>query len=58
MNEIDKGFLKEVLKANLSPFLFLIIAGVMCFLLPAEARNEAVYLVIGAALTRVKIPAK
>lgn len=49
-----KEILPEILKRNLGPFLFLAIAGALCLTLPTEARIEAVYLVIGAALTRVK----
>ncbi|HUV84440.1 MAG TPA: hypothetical protein VMV86_01960 [Methanosarcinales archaeon] len=37
------------------PLIFLAVAAGACFLLPPEARKEAVYLVIGAAITRVKI---
>ena len=44
----------EIIKGNLGPVVFLLIAGGLCFLLPADGRNEAVFLIIGAALTRVK----
>jgi hypothetical protein len=43
---------------SLGPLIFLFAAGGACFLLPPEARKEAVYLVIGAAITRVKISKK
>ena len=50
--------MKEVLinfiQTNAGPLLFLIIAGLLCLLLPTDKSVEAIYLVIGAALTRVK----
>ena len=49
-----KEELAELAKGNLGPLVFIIIAGLLCLVLPAESRNEAVFLVIGAALTRVK----
>ena len=49
-----KEELVDFITANLGPFLFLIVAGALCLLLPVEKRAEAIYLVIGAALTRVK----
>lgn len=49
-----KEIIPEILKRNTGPFLFLLIAGLLCLTLPEDARVEAVYLVIGAALTRVK----
>ena len=44
----------EIIKSNLGPLLFLILAGSLCILLPDANSVEAIYLVIGAALTRVK----
>ena len=49
-----KEFLIDILKTNLAPLAFLIIASMLCLLLPEAKIVEAVYLVIGAALTRVK----
>lgn len=49
-----KAEVYELLKGNLGPLVFILIAGALCLLLPSESRNEAVFLVIGAALTRVK----
>ena len=40
---------------SIGPLIFLAAAWAACYLLPPEARKEAVYLVIGAAITRVKI---
>lgn len=45
---------KDLIKANAGPLAFLTIAGLMCLLLPQDKVVEAVYLIIGAALTRVK----
>ena len=45
---------RDLIKQNVGPLAFLIIAGGLCALLPAESAKEAIYLVIGAALTRVK----
>jgi len=50
MNEIIISFLKT----NAGPVVFISVAAILCYLLPAENRSEAIYLVIGAALTRVK----
>ena len=44
----------EILKDNIAPFAFLMVAGLMCLMLPDAKSTEAIYLVIGAALTRVK----
>lgn len=49
-----KNVLTDLLKTNAGPLIFLIISGALCLALPAEAKVEAIYLVIGAALTRVK----
>jgi len=46
--------IQDILKANIGPLVFLLIAGGLCMLLPMDKRAEAIYLVIGAALTRVK----
>ena len=41
---------------SIGPLIFLFAAGAACFLLlPPDQRKEAAYLVIGAAITRVKI---
>ena len=43
---------------SIGPLVFLLAAGLCCYLLlPPEHRKEAAYLIIGAALTRVKISA-
>ena len=44
----------EFIRDNLGPLAFLIVAGLLCILLPEAKSVEAIYLVIGAALTRVK----
>lgn len=44
----------KLLDTNLTPLLFLIVASVLCYLIPEAAREKAIYMVIGAALTRVK----
>jgi len=49
-----KEIMADIIKSNLAPMLFICIAGGLCALLPAENASEAIYLVIGAALTRVK----
>jgi len=42
----------------IGPLLFIIIAGGLCFLLPDDNVSEGIFLVIGAALTRVRrVPA-
>ena len=46
--------MKELLKANIVPIVFLLIAGGLCMLLPAADQKDPLLLVIGAALTRVK----
>ena len=46
--------MKEFIKANLGPVVFLLIAGGLCMALPLDKRVEGIYLVVGAALTRVK----
>jgi hypothetical protein len=43
-----------IFKANAGPLAFILIASGLCWLLPIENRTEVIYLVIGAALTRVK----
>jgi len=49
-----KEVITELIKSNLGPLVFLVLAGALCWLLPEENSVEAIYLVIGAALTRVK----
>lgn len=49
-----KEAIVEILKANLGPLVFLLVGAALCLILPGDNRVEAVYLVIGAALTRVK----
>jgi len=39
----------------IGPLIFLLVAGAACFIIPPDSRKEAVYLVIGAAITRVKV---
>jgi len=46
--------IRKVFEVNLGPLLFLIIAGLLCLALPEAKSVEAIYLVIGAALTRIK----
>ena len=49
-----KKALTDIIKANFGPLIFLLIAGGLCSLLEPAKATEAIYLVIGAALTRVK----
>ena len=49
-----KEVFTELIKSNLGPIVFLTMAGILCFILPEGNSVEAIYLVIGAALTRVK----
>ena len=49
-----KKVLLEILKANLGPVIFLMIAGGFCQLLPEKDQGPTTCLVVGAALTRVK----
>jgi len=51
-----KEMLKELVSVNAAPLAFLIVAGSLCLFLPEGKQAEAIYLVIGAALTRVKRP--
>jgi hypothetical protein len=46
----------NTLKANFGPLVFLVVAGLLCMLLPIDSpeRSTTLTLVIGAALTRVK----
>ena len=46
--------LKKVVEVNLGPLLFLSISALLCLALPEAKSTEAIYLVIGAALTRIK----
>ena len=48
------NILMSILKENGGPIIFLSIAGLLCLILPEAKLTEAVYMVIGAALTRVK----
>jgi len=38
----------------IGPFLFILIAGGLCFLLPEADISKGIFMVIGAALTRVR----
>lgn len=49
-----REIIPDILKKNAGPLTFLVVAGLLCLALPLDARVEAIYLVIGAALTRVK----
>lgn len=49
-----KEILASFIKVNAGPLAFLLIAWGLCSLLPQEEAKAAIYLVIGAALTRVK----
>lgn len=52
---MDKFKIAEHLPFDaIGPLLFILIAGGLCFLLPADNVSEGIFLVIGAALTRVK----
>lgn len=44
----------DLVKTNAGPIAFLMVASGLCFMLPMEVRENAIYMVIGAALTRVK----
>lgn len=49
-----KDTITEIMKVNAGPLVFLICAGLLCLAIPTESRSQAVSIVIGAALTRVK----
>ena len=49
-----KETLLGLIKSNAGPLLFLLVAAGLCTLLSEDKAVEAIYLVIGAALTRVK----
>lgn len=49
-----KEVLVDFVKTNFGPLLFITVASALCVLLPTDKAVEAIYLVIGAALTRVK----
>jgi len=49
-----KEIITELIKLNAGPLIFLALAGGLCLILPEGKSVEAIYLVIGAALTRVK----
>jgi hypothetical protein len=49
-----KSVLVDLIKTNAGPLVFILVAGALCFALPTDKSVEAIYLVIGAALTRVK----
>lgn len=49
-----KEIIMDILKANIGPLLFILVAVAACFILPPDARKDPLLLVIGAALTRVK----
>jgi len=49
-----KEIIVEIFKVNTGPFLFILVAGCLCFLLPPDVRKDPLLLIIGAALTRVK----
>ena len=38
----------------IGPFLFILVAGGLCFLLPTADISKGIFMVIGAALTRVR----
>jgi len=40
---------------ELGPLIFLLAAGGFCFLLPVELRKDILPIVVGAALTRVRV---
>ncbi len=46
--------LKNALRVNIAPIIFLVIAGALCFVLEPDVRKDPILLIIGAALTRVK----
>jgi len=53
----DKWYV-ELLRSNAGPLIFLIIAGTLAYFIPESAdKTKALFMVIGAALTRVKVPA-
>jgi len=46
----------EIISANLGPLIFVVIAGVLCYtLISPDSRGETAGIIIGAALTRVKV---
>ena len=57
---MDKFKLAENLPWDaIGPFIFIAVAGGLCFLLPEGDVSKGIFMVIGAALTRVRrIPTK
>ena len=52
---MDKFNIKEHLPWDaIGPLLFIVIAGGLCFLLPEKDIAKGIFMVIGAALTRVR----
>lgn len=49
-----KEMFVDFIKTNLGPLAFLLVAAGLCYMLPQDKAVEAIYLVIGAALTRIK----
>lgn len=48
----------DLVKSNAGPLIFLAIAGTLAYFIPeAGDKTKALFMVIGAALTRVKVPA-
>ncbi len=50
-----KEVITELIKSNLGPLVFLVLAGALCWLLPEENSVEAIYLVIGGLTNDRKI---
>jgi len=57
---MDKFHIKEHLPWDaIGPLLFILIAGTLCLLLPDADIAKGIFMVIGAALTRVRrVPSK
>jgi len=52
---MDKFSIREHLPWDaVGPFIFIVVAGVLCFLLPEADIAKGIFMVIGAALTRVR----
>jgi len=55
---MEENWLSKLISANAGPLIFLGIAGTLAYVIPEAAdKTKALFMVIGAALTRVKLPA-
>jgi len=50
-----KDWLKEFPWENLTPLIYLLVASGLVFVCPDDKKGELIFLIAGAALTRVRI---